>query len=55
MPQNSRYLKFAWIQNLFVDVQDGEFQLTTIEKEILIDANMSERLYLIGNSEIRLN
>lgn len=38
------FTKFAWIQNPFVDEQDDEFGLTTIEKEKLIELSCDTSL-----------
>jgi len=45
------FTKFGWIQNPFVDEQDGEFGLTTIEKEKLIELSCDTSLKKIFQKE----
>lgn len=42
--QDLDFTKFAWIQNPFVDEQDDEFGLTTVEKEKLIELSCDTSL-----------
>ena len=45
------FTKFAWIQNPFVDEQDDEFGLPTIEKEKLIELSCDSSLKQKFHSE----